>query len=310
MKILVFHQPWPMGNYKYNTAIGNILGKTHEVYLLEQLNGREATDEYINQIIELDPDIAYFDMLDAETFKIIEKLKCKKILAYNTGGIVGYDEIFDYKDKWYTHVFTNSIEMKEKFLNNGTFADNYKWYLNCLPEEEMVYELQYEFPCVFLGMGFGRVTNDSYKLERDLFFTGFDDRISLQVFGNGWPQSNNYTYRGILPANDIGKLYSSSKSGFAIIAKGQRERGMINNRYSEMGSCGIPIISYNYEDIDWYGAEDYINFVTNKDEIVDIVRDINLGKDDKYKVKSENLQKFCKNQHKIFLEKLNNIMEI
>ena len=53
-----------------------------------------------------------------------------------------------------------------------------------------------------------------------------------------------------------------------------------------------------------------LNFVTNKDEIVNIVRDINLGKDDKYKVKSENLQKFCKNQHKIFLEKLNNIMEI
>ena len=39
----------------------------------------------------------YFDMLDLETFKIIESLKCKKVLGYVTGGLVGWDEIFDYE---------------------------------------------------------------------------------------------------------------------------------------------------------------------------------------------------------------------
>ena len=82
MKIIVFHQPFPMGNYKYNTAIANNLSQNHDVYLLEQLNGREATEEYIEQIKSLEPDVVYFDMLDLETFKIIESLNCKKVLGY------------------------------------------------------------------------------------------------------------------------------------------------------------------------------------------------------------------------------------
>ena len=81
MKIIVFHQPYPMGNYKYNTAIAHNLSKHHEVYLLEQLNGQPATIEYIDQIKELEADVVYFDMLDLETFKIIEELKCKKVLG-------------------------------------------------------------------------------------------------------------------------------------------------------------------------------------------------------------------------------------
>ena len=48
MKVLVFHQPWPMGNYKLNVAVADKLeSQGHEVYALEQLNGRPATQEYI-----------------------------------------------------------------------------------------------------------------------------------------------------------------------------------------------------------------------------------------------------------------------
>ena len=40
MKIVVFHLPYPMGNYKLNEALANKLTKDgHEVYLLQQLNG-------------------------------------------------------------------------------------------------------------------------------------------------------------------------------------------------------------------------------------------------------------------------------
>ena len=108
-------------------------------------------------------------------------------------------------------------------------------------------------------------------------------------------------YNGVLSENDIGRLYSSAKSGLAIIAKGQREHGMINNRYSEMGSCGIPIICYNYPTIDWFGAEEYINFITSRQETMDTINDV-INNQEKYKSNSIKLQKFTKKQHELFLK--------
>ena len=151
MKIIVFHQPYPMGNYKYNTAIAHNLSKHHEVYLLEQLNGQPATIEYINQIKELEADVVYFDMLDLETFKIIEKLKCKKVLGYVTRGLLGWDEIFDYKDKWFTHVFTNSLSMAKKFKSKNVPTEHFEWFLNAVPQEEMEFDSKYHHE--FMEMG-------------------------------------------------------------------------------------------------------------------------------------------------------------
>lgn len=305
MKIIVFHQPFPMGNYKYNTAIANNLSKNHDVYLLEQLNGREATEEYIEQIKSLEPDVVYFDMLDLETFKIIESLNCKKVLGYVTGGLVGWDEIFDYEGKWYTHVYTNSLSMADKFKSKGTPTQHFEWFLTCLSDDEIQYDHRYNHDCTFLGMGFTRLSSEDYRLERETFFNGFEN-IDFKIYGNGWP---NFTYyNGVLPENDIGRLYSSAKSGLAIIAKGQREHGMINNRYSEMGSCGIPIICYNYPTIDWFGAEEYINFITSRQETIDTINDV-INNQEKYKSNSIKLQKFTKKQHELFFEKLNYLIE-
>ena len=132
MKIIVFHQPFPMGNYKYNTAIASNLSKNHDVYLLEQLNGRPVTPEYIQQVKELEPDVVYFDMLDSETFKVIEELDCKKVLGYVTRGILNWDEIFDYHGKWYTHVFTNSLSMHGEFKKRGIPTEHFEWFLNSI----------------------------------------------------------------------------------------------------------------------------------------------------------------------------------
>ena len=71
MKIIVFHQPFPMGNYKVNEIIANHLSKKHEVYLLQQLNGATPDMDYVTQIKELNPDLIYFEMLDKETFDIV-----------------------------------------------------------------------------------------------------------------------------------------------------------------------------------------------------------------------------------------------
>tara|TARA_R100000008_G_C3582975_1_gene169910 strand:- start:756 stop:1688 length:933 start_codon:yes stop_codon:yes gene_type:complete len=305
MKIIVFHQPFPMGNYKYNTAIASNLSKNHDVYLLEQLNGRPVTPEYIQQVKELEPDVVYFDMLDSETFKVIEELDCKKVLGYVTRGILNWDEIFDYQGKWYTHVFTNSLSMYGEFNKRGIPTEHFEWFLNAVPEEEMVFEKKYNHDCTFLGMGFTRVTNEEYQLERDTFFNGFPD-IDFKIYGNGWP--NLPYYNGLLPADDIGKLYSSAKSGIGIIEREQREKGMINNRFSEMGSCGVPIVSYNYDTIDWFGAEKYINFISNKQEAFEKILDI-LSNEEKYKKKSEDLKQFTSKQHEMFFEKLFRLIE-
>ena len=75
MKILVIHQPYPMGNYKLNEYISNYFSKKgHETYLLQQLNGMKPDDEYIEQILNLNPDLIYFEMVDFETFKMIEQM--------------------------------------------------------------------------------------------------------------------------------------------------------------------------------------------------------------------------------------------
>ena len=48
-----------------------------------------------------------------------------------------------------------------------------------------------------------------------------------------------------------------------VIEQDQRIYGLINNRYSEMGYCGIPIITFDYKDVDWFGAEKYLNFISS-----------------------------------------------
>ena len=302
MRILVFHQPWPMGNYKLNIAGADRLESDgHEVYALEQLNGQLPTDEYVEQILNMDFDLVYYEMLDKETFKIVEQMKCQKILLHASGGVlVDYDAILDYKGKWYDKIFTGSKIMLEKFQKSGIVSKHYQYYHSAIKEDEKQFESRYSHECVFLGMGFNRLTDSQYSLERDIFFK--QQSFDFGVYGNGW---NDFPHsKGLLPPLDIGKLYSSAKCAVGIIAKGQREHGMINNRYTEMSVCECPIITYDYETIDWYGAEKYMNFVRSTSELQEMVVDINNNYE-KYKMKSIELKKFMIKKDKEFFEKLN-----
>ena len=302
MKVLVFHQPFPMGNYKLNVAVANKFeSQGHEVYALEQLNGRPASQEYIQQIIDMAFDLVYYEMLDHETFKIIEQLKCQRILLHASGGVlIEYDKILDYKGKWYDKILTSSKTMFEKFQRAGIPCEHYQYYHSAIKQEEMIRDEKYNHDCVFLGMGFNRLTDPQYKLERDLYF--HEKNFDFNVYGNGWGEFKHW--RGLLPPLDIGRLYTSAKSGVAIIAKKQREHGMINNRYTEMAVCGIPIITYNYETIDWYGAEKYLNFISNTSDLSSIVSSIK-HRPEEYIDDSKALQKFMLQKDKEFFERLN-----
>ena len=306
MKILVFHQPFPMGNYLLNQVVANHLqSQGHEVYVLEQLNGRPCTPEYMQQILDADFDVCYFEMLDHETFKIVERLKCKRILLFASAGVLGeYDKILNYHSVWYDMILTNSLQMYKKFVKHGIEAEHFEFYHSVIntPQPPSTKSM-YEHDCVFLGMGFNRLKDSQYQLERDLYFSS--DKISL--FGNGWPQMSNYY--GVLPPDDIGSLYSSARSAIGIIAKAQREHGMINNRYTEIASCACPLISYNYDNIDWFGAEKFINFVSSKLEVETLIADIQ-ERPDEYKQRALDFQSFIRAKDTEFFQKLNKMVAL
>ena len=83
----------------------------HDVYMLEQLNGRDYDDEYINQVKELDPDLIYCTPADHKTFEVLEQINCKKILNICSKGIMKnhINEWTNYRGRWWDSLFTNSI---------------------------------------------------------------------------------------------------------------------------------------------------------------------------------------------------------
>ena len=299
-----------MGNYKLNEYISDYFSqKGYDTYLLQQLYGATPDEEYVQQIKELEPDVIYFEMVDLETFKIIEQMDCEKILLQASNGVLStYEDIFDYYGKWYTKIITNSNIMHEQFQKKDIPCEFFKYYFSPLTDSELGRQDRYNHDCVFLGMGFHRMTSESYKSDRDIFFSGFEDpSIDFKIYGNGWPEFKHYA--GLLPPNDIGKLYSSAKCGFALIGETQRNYGQINNRYTEMGYSALPIITQNYDSIDWYGIEPYLNFVSTKDEAYKLIVDIKHNVMP-YKEKSIEIQNFMHRMHTEFFEKLNNLIEV
>lgn len=306
MKILVFHQPYPMGNYKLNEMLAHRLQSAgHEVYLLQQLNGAPATTEYINALQSENFDVVYYEMLDAETFKVVEQLSALRILLVASRGIFqDFYTINQYKGKYFDKIMTNSIELASEFTKNGIECELFNFYFIALSDSERNSVVdKYKYDNVFLGMGFGRLTDPFYAMERSIFFDSAKS-YNFGLFGNGWNGVENY--KGLLPANDIGALYSSALSANAIIGAGQRSMGMINNRYTEIAACNCPLISYPYE-IDWFGADKFINFVTSGEDLNKLVLDIKQNPES-YLEKANQFNKFIIDQDKVFFEKLDKLI--
>ena len=73
-----------------------------------------------------------------------------------------------------------------------------------------MFKEEYNHDCIFLGMGFHRLNNEGYRSDREIFFDKFPN-IDHKIYGNGWPPNMPH-YGGVLPPDDIGKLYTSAKS--------------------------------------------------------------------------------------------------
>ena len=314
-KILVFKQPFPCGNYKLNEEVAKRLkSEGHDVYLIQQLHGQESDEEYEQQLKELEPDIVYFEMLDANTFNLMERLfkNATKILCFTSGGILNKPEdILDKYGTWYDAIMTNSIKFKDMFKAKRIPTQYFEFYHSVIYEDEDAHDANYMHDCVFLGMGFNRLTSPDYTLERNLFFNCKRSEVDFNIYGRGWGDKMD-TYKGLLPPDDIGKLYYNSTTAVGIIAKGQRELGMINNRYTEIGMSLTSIISPKYGDFDWHGLDQHINFVASKSEFIETVQDEKHKWDYNYDIYMDDtheLQKFFITHDKIFFEKLNILID-
>ena len=146
MKIVIFHQPFPMGNYNLNQYIGNILqSRGYDVYMIEQLNGMDYTEEYVQQFIDLKPDVLYFEMLDNKTFEVVDRINCKKILVMASKGVLKEAiEIPDYYGKWFDGILVNSKIIYDLVKQRTDNVEHFQYYLTPIKEEEVVYDSKYE----------------------------------------------------------------------------------------------------------------------------------------------------------------------
>lgn len=149
---------------------------------------------------------------------------------YGFNGVVKLDV-----DGFLTNSRKNALLLNKikptKFVMLAADLDNYKIEdFNILQGLDVTY------------LGFNH-PNKSEALERLVLYEAKE--FGLSIYGAGW---ENHPFlkecsKGILPINDIKKLYSNSKIVLGMTEERQRKSGMINNRVFEALSCGVCFIS-------------------------------------------------------------------
>lgn len=235
----------------------------HVVVLAEQLNGSLWNQSILDSINSQQFDAAYYEMLDGQTFELIENSNIeKKVLCYASKGIFKtFEEIVEYKGRYYTAILTNSKEMSAIFSSNDIPNEFFEYYPAPILEQEIVEDLKYKLPFVYLGGGFQRLIKPEYSIESKIIYRN----SKVTKFGNGWGNTENYS--GLLPPDDIGKLYHSAEVCIGTVEPSQRAKGMINNRYSEMFKSGATVASIDYPELNFYGGEEFIQFVKNPEDL-------------------------------------------
>jgi hypothetical protein len=312
MKILVLHQPYPMGNYRLNQIAGHVFSQWADVGFLQQLNmgpNREAEDLLHTIITDFAPDIIYFEMLDQATFNVIELIDCEKVLVCASKGIFPQmEDVLSYYGRYYTKLMTNSQKLFKLAKDKEIPVEDWQYYFTAIADNELEVKDEYKHDIVFLGQGFHRQHSDQYSLERDLFFDIDLKKYDAAIYGNGWNDAKYPHAKGLLPAEDIGRLYTSAMTGFAMIDVFQRGWGMINNRYTEMAYCKLPIITFPYDEIDWFGLEKFMYFAHDESSLkaqVDVIKLASLSGDVKFL--QEGAKEFMLEQHQIFFDKFRHL---
>ena len=106
----------------------------------------------------------------------------------------------------------------------------------------------YSHNVVYLGM------YNEKKLSTDVFDRIYTEssKFGLSIYGHSWKNHETLStnWAGILPKNDISKLYNSAKIVLSTTELRQKAVGMINNRIFEAMSCGATIISEHFPELE------------------------------------------------------------
>jgi len=93
----------------------------------------------------------------------------------------------------------------------------------------------------------------------------------LTIYGHNWASDENTDlvkhWRGVLPKDDIGLLYSNAKVVIGVTEDKQKMRGMINNRVFEVLSTGAPLISDHFDRLEEKFGNDLIMFYKKKGDM-------------------------------------------
>ena len=93
--------------------------------------------------------------------------------------------------------------------------------------------------------------------------------FGLRIYGAGWGNSSaelRAAWGGVLPRNELARVYSTARVVMAFTIDAQREQGMVNNRVFEALSCGATVLSDWSEELAALG-EGHIDFADSPAEV-------------------------------------------
>ena len=161
--------------------------------------------------------------------------------------------------------FTNSHSMK-KTLNQ--YAPTYFFELAADPDlmkpSLIKHPIYSKHNVVYLGHN-SATKEHLHNMLREAIPYG------LTIYGHNWGSDKNTDlvkqWRGILPKDDIGLLYSNAKVVIGVTEDKQRSEGMINNRVFEVLSTGAPLISDHFDYLEDKFGKDVIMFYKQKGDM-------------------------------------------
>eukprot|EP00936_MAST-01D_sp_MAST-1D-sp1_P001060 g1060.t1 len=104
-------------------------------------------------------------------------------------------------------------------------------------------DARYAHNVTFVGAaGFSSKANLSWMLSEAAPF-------GLAIYGTGWDTVPEFAphWHGVLPKDDLARLYSSARFVLGVTMDAQREHGMINNRVFEALSCGATFVTEHFD---------------------------------------------------------------
>lgn len=253
MKIGLIHQGWPAGSFITTRGLQRAFTKRPEIDAVYRVSAAQ-----INELPN-DLDFVFVEGFPGRRRWIqIQRIPTRKYywwLSTNFGRMTAQrvgETSFD-------HVFSNSQHCVEALAVHkpATFlplAFDPTMSQGATPEEK------YRSEVAYLGIA-GHKSKDQLRTIIEPA-----SRFDFQLWGKGW-QFTRYRkfHKGILPPDDIAKLYASTQVVLGMTEGRQKELGMINNRVFEALGCGASFVGDHFPELQSF-FEDRVMTTSSQEE--------------------------------------------